>query len=70
MDWIKPKLKLLWIVTVGPKGQIVIPKEIRDELGIIPGKKFVTLLKNDKYLGFVDHEDMADLKKYIDEEDV
>jgi AbrB family looped-hinge helix DNA binding protein len=37
-------------VTVGPKGQIVIPKEIRDTLGIIPGKKFVTLLKDNKYL--------------------
>jgi len=64
----KPKLKLLGFVTVWPKGQIVIPKEIRDELGIIPGKKFVTLLKDNKYLWFVDHEDMEDLKNFIEDE--
>ncbi len=61
-----PKLKVLWVVTVGTKWQIVIPKEIRDTLGIIPGKKFIALLKDNKYLGFVDHEDMDDLKNYIE----
>jgi AbrB family looped-hinge helix DNA binding protein len=62
----KPNLSILWVVTVGTKWQIVIPKEIRDKLGIFPGKKFITLLKDDKYLGLVDHENMDDLKKYID----
>ncbi|HEU4741927.1 MAG TPA: AbrB/MazE/SpoVT family DNA-binding domain-containing protein [Meiothermus sp.] len=32
----KPKPKLL---TVGPKGQVVIPAELREELGIKPGDK-------------------------------
>jgi AbrB family looped-hinge helix DNA binding protein len=62
----KANLSILWVVTVGTKWQIVIPKEIRDTLGIVPGKKFITLLKDGKYLGLVDHEDMEDLKKYID----
>ena len=66
MDCKKPKLSILGVVTVGTKWQIVIPKEIRDTLWIVPGKKFITLLKDDKYLGLVDHEDMEDLKKYID----
>lgn len=69
MECTPPNLKVLWFVTVGPKGQIVIPKEIRDELGIIPGKKFITLLKDHKYLWFVDQEDMDNLRKYITEDD-
>lgn len=59
-------LKILWVVTVWPKGQIVIPKEIRDTLHITPWKKFIALLKDEKYLWFVDHADMQDLKNYID----
>jgi len=62
----KTSLSILGVVTVGSKWQIVIPKEIRDTLNITPGKKFVTLLKDNKYLWLVDHEDMEDLKNYID----
>jgi len=62
----KTSLSILGVVTVGSKWQIVIPKEIRDTLHITPGKKFVTLLKDNKYLWLVDHEDMEDLKNYID----
>ena len=32
-----PKGKHAWSVTVGAKGQIVIPKEARDIFGIRPG---------------------------------
>jgi AbrB family looped-hinge helix DNA binding protein len=32
---------------IGPKGQVVIPKEIRDELGISPGTKIDFRLDGD-----------------------
>ncbi len=33
----RPEGKYAWTVTVGTKGQIVIPKEARDVFGINPG---------------------------------
>jgi AbrB family looped-hinge helix DNA binding protein len=34
---------------VGPKGQVVIPKQLRDQLGIEPGDE-VTLWREDDYV--------------------
>jgi len=34
-------MKLYWITKLGPKWQIVIPQEARDELGLKPGDKVV-----------------------------
>jgi len=34
------------IVKVSTKGQIVLPKDIRKRLGIIPGKKLAVAVKN------------------------
>lgn len=65
MDCKPWSVKILGVVTVWSKGQIVIPKEIRDVLWMTPGKKFVALLKDDKYMWLVDHEDMNDLQNYI-----
>ena len=39
----KPKGKYAWTVTVGEKGQIVIPKQARDVFGINPGDTLVIL---------------------------
>ncbi len=39
----KPKGKYAWTVTVGEKGQIVIPKQARDVFGIKPGDTLVVL---------------------------
>ena len=39
-----PKGKYAWTVTVGDKGQIVIPKQARDVFGIKPGDTLVVLI--------------------------
>lgn len=39
----KPKGKFAWTVTVGEKGQIVIPKQAREVFGIQPGDTLVML---------------------------
>ncbi len=44
MQQLKPlKGKYAWSVTVGAKGQIVIPKEARDVFGIAPGDTLLLL---------------------------
>jgi bifunctional DNA-binding transcriptional regulator/antitoxin component of YhaV-PrlF toxin-antitoxin module len=65
MDCKDKNLKIFWVVTVGTKWQIVIPKEVRDILWIVPWKKFVTILKDNKFLWLVDYSDMDELKNYI-----
>ncbi len=39
----KPEGKYAWTVTVGTKGQIVIPKEAREVFGIEPGDTLILL---------------------------
>ena len=39
----KPTGKYAWTVTVGTKGQIVIPKEAREVFGIEPGDSLLIL---------------------------
>ena len=39
----RPEEKYAWTVTVGTKGQIVIPKEARDVFGINPGDHLLIL---------------------------
>ena len=39
----KKEGKYAWTVTVGTKGQIVIPKEARDNFGIKPGDTLLIL---------------------------
>ena len=38
-----PKGKYAWTVTVGEKGQIVIPKQAREVFGITPGDTLILL---------------------------
>lgn len=41
-------IRLAGTVTVGPKGQVVIPREVREDMGIEPGDKLVALYLDDK----------------------
>jgi AbrB family looped-hinge helix DNA binding protein len=44
----RPEGKYAWTVTVGEKGQIVIPKQARELFGIQPGDNLVMLADKDK----------------------
>ncbi len=39
----QPAIQLLGTATVGPKGQVVIPADARDKMGIGPGDKVVAV---------------------------
>lgn len=47
-------------VTVGTKGQIVIPKDVRDMLDITEGDTLMTITKYGKFVGFIKAEDMEE----------
>ena len=41
-------ISLVGTVTVGPKGQVVIPVEVREKMNIAPGDKMIVLYADDK----------------------
>lgn len=47
-------------VTVGTKGQIVIPKEVRDMLDLNEGESLLTITKYGKFVGFIRTDDVED----------
>ena len=61
-------MKLYWVVTIWPKWQIVIPKDIREKLDIKTGDYLAVIIKDDKYLWFIKNEHMWELMKYVESE--
>lgn len=61
-------MKLFWTTTVWPKGQIVIPKEIRDKLNILPWDSMTVVLKDDKFIWIIKNENMKELLEYLKNE--
>jgi AbrB family looped-hinge helix DNA binding protein len=53
-------VKMHGSVTVGTKGQIVIPKDVRDMLGISEWDTLMSMTKYGKFVGFIKAEDMGD----------
>ena len=58
-------LKVVGTTSLWSRGQIVIPKEVRDTLGLKPWDNMVVLMKNDKYIWLVKNDNIWDLMKYI-----
>lgn len=47
-------MSLAGTATVGPKGQVVIPAEVREKMNIKPGDKLIALYsENKKAIGFI-----------------
>jgi AbrB family looped-hinge helix DNA binding protein len=55
-------IELAGTVTVGPKGQVVIPVDVREKMGIAPGDKLVALyIPEKKAISFVTESAMQSL---------
>ncbi|MBR1707293.1 MAG: AbrB/MazE/SpoVT family DNA-binding domain-containing protein [Clostridia bacterium] len=55
-----PDGKYAWTVTVGTKGQIVIPKEAREVFGISPGDTLILLGDREQGIAIPPKETFAD----------
>ncbi len=51
-------------VTISPKFQVVIPKEIREKLGLTPGQKVHTVIYNDR-IEMIPYRPMKKLRGYL-----
>lgn len=52
-------IHLVGTVTIGPKGQVVIPVEAREKMGVQPGDKLIALYLDDhKTVSFVTEKEM------------
>lgn len=58
----KDQFSLAGTATVGPKGQVVIPAEVRAKMKIVPGDKLVALYGAEKNaIGFIKEADAQSL---------
>lgn len=60
-----PQNKYAWTVTVGEKGQIVIPKQARELFGIQPGDTLMLLGDTEKGLAIPPSSAFAELTAHI-----
>jgi AbrB family looped-hinge helix DNA binding protein len=55
----KKHVQLAGTVTIGPKGQVVIPVEVREQMNLQPGDKMIALYMPEKHaVGFMSEESM------------
>jgi len=60
--------KLYGTATVGTKGQVVIPSEAREELGIKPGDRlYVVGSSKRKFVGFITEDQLQHMIQHITE---
>ena len=59
-------IELVGTVTLGPKGQVVIPADVREKMSISPGSKLVALyIPNKKSVAFVTEEQMQTVIEHM-----
>ena len=61
-------IKMYGSVVVGSKGQIVIPKDVREILGIRPGDSLVVVTKHQKAIGIIKSDDLEAFMDYMKRE--
>lgn len=70
MDKKKCSMKLHWTSTIWPKWQVVIPKEVRDLLGLNPGDSMMIVTKENKAIAMIKNEDLKELFEYAKSEGI
>ena len=61
-------MKMHGSVTVGSKGQIVIPSDVRKMLSIEPGDTLFAISKHGKAVAFIKTEDIEEFMSYMQQE--
>lgn len=57
-----PHIQLLGTVTLGPKGQVVVPVEARERMNVGPGDKLIALYVEEKHtVCFTTHTELQSL---------
>lgn len=66
MDHSKKTIELITAVTIGPKGQVVIPAEVREKMSVGPGDKlFALYLPDRKAVGFIPEAQMQQFVEHM-----
>lgn len=60
-----PEGKYAWTVTVGEKGQIVIPKQAREVFGIRPGDTLLLLGDRERGLAIPPKSAFAEISRHV-----
>ncbi len=60
-----PTDQLMGATVVGERGQVVIPKEIRDRLGLLPGTRLIVLQQGDSPVMFLPVERMQKMARQM-----
>ena len=61
-------VKMHGSVTVGTKGQVVIPKDVRDKLSIKSGDTLTVITKGGIAIGLIKNSDLPALLSYLQNE--